>query len=321
MRRIGILFGVAAFLVTAGVGAQPRYPDKPIRFVVGFPPGSPPDTFARLLGRKFTEAWGQPAVVENVTGAAGSIAADRVAKATPDGYTLGLLTEAQIVVNPSLYTLPYDPMRDLAPISELFSGANILALANGVPAESVKELVALAKARPGELTFASGGSGSTAHMAGELFKSTAGIDIRHVPYKGVLAAAPDLFSGRVSMVFSPMAIVLPMVREGKLHAIAVTGARRSSAAPDLPTIAESGYPGFDVVGWDGLFAPARTPAAIRRTLHLAAVNALNAPDVRARLADFGLEGVGSSPEEFAALIQSQMPKWAKVVSERGIKVD
>jgi tripartite-type tricarboxylate transporter receptor subunit TctC len=220
-----------------------------------------------------------------------------------------------------LYALSYGPIRDLAPISELFSGANILALANGVPAKSVKELVALAKARPGELTFASGGSGSTAHMAGELFKSTAGIDIRHVPYKGVLAAAPDLLSGRVSMVFSPMAIVLPMVREGKLHAIAVTGARRSSAAPDLPTIAESGYPGFDVAGWDGLFAPARTPAAILRTLHLAAVNALTAPDVRARLADFGLEGVGSSPEEFAVLIQSQMPKWAKVVSERGIKVD
>jgi tripartite-type tricarboxylate transporter receptor subunit TctC len=319
MKRLGIFFG--ALLIAAGVAAQPRYPDKPIRFVVGFPPGSPPDTFARLLGRKLTETWGQPALVENVTGAAGSIAADRVAKAAPDGYTLGLLTEAQVVVNPSLYALPYDPMRDLAPVSELFAGPNILALANSVPVKSVEELVALAKARPGELTFASGGSGSTAHMAGELFKSTAGIDIRHVPYKGVLAAAPDLLSGRVSMVFSPISIVLPMVREGKLHAIAVTGARRSSAAPNLPTIAESGYPGFDVVGWDGLFAPARTPTAILSALHLAAVNALADPDVHARLSDLGLEGVGSSPEEFAALIRSQIPKWAKVVSERGIKVE
>lgn len=319
MKISGFMFGLLALLIAQSSVAQTNYPERPIHLIVGFPPGSPPDIFARLLGQKLSEAWGKPVLIENVTGAAGNIAANRVAKAAPDGYTLGVLTEAQIVVNPNLYTLAYDPVKDLAPVSQLYSYPDILVVNNAVPAKSVEELVALAKAQPGGLTFASGGIGSAAHMAAELFKSTAGLDIRHIPYKGVMAAVPDLLGGRVSMVLSPMSIVLPMVREGKLRALAVTSLKRSSAAPELPTIAESGYPDFEVMGWNGMFAPARTPAAIVRALHLEIVKALASPDLRAKLAALGLESMGNSPDEFAAAIKSEIPKWAKVIKDAGIK--
>jgi tripartite-type tricarboxylate transporter receptor subunit TctC len=233
MKMSGFVLGLLALLIGQSASAQINYPENPIHIVIGFPPGSPPDVFARLLGQKLSEGWGKPVLIENITGAAGNIAANHVAKAEPDGYTLGVFTEAQIVVNPNLYTLPYNPVRDFAPVSELYAYPDILAVNNAVPAKSVKELVALAKARPGELTFASGGSGSAAHMAAELFKSAAGIDIRHIPYKGVMGAMPDLLGGRVSMVLSPISIVLPMVRQGKLRALAVTSLKRSSAAPAI----------------------------------------------------------------------------------------
>ena len=203
-------------------------------------------------------------MIDNAAGAAGNIAADRVAKAAPDGYTLGLLVQGQLAINPSLYKVAYDPVKDFAPVSQVTASPNMLVVHNAVPAKSVKELVALAKAQPGGLTFASGGSGSSTHMAAELFKSVAGLDIRHIPYKGGAAAIPDLLGGRVTMMFSPIAVVLPLAREGKLRALAVTSLRRSSAAPELPTIAESGYPGFEVTTWNGLLAPARTPATIIR---------------------------------------------------------
>ena len=319
MKIFGFLFGLLALLIAESSAAQTNYPEKPIHLIVGFPPGSPPDVFARLLGQKLSEAWGKPVLIENITGAAGGIAANRIAKAAPDGYTLGVLTEAQIAVNPNLYTLAYDPVKDLAPVSQLYSYPDILVVNNAVPAKSVEEFVALAKAQPGGLTFASGGVGSAAHMAAELFKSTAGLDIRHIPYKGVMAAVPDLLGGRVSMVLSPMSIVLPMVREGKLRALAVTSLKRSSAAPELPTIAESGYPDFEVIGWNGMFAPAKTPAAIVRALHLEIVKALASPDLRAKLAALGLESMGNSPDEFAAAIKSEIPKWAKVIKDAGIK--
>lgn len=321
MKRSGVVFGLLALLIAGSPAAQTNYPERPIRFVVGFPPGSPPDTVARLLGQKFSEAWGKPVLIENITGAAGNIAADHVAKAAPDGYTLGLLTEAQIAVNPSLYTLAYDPVKDFVPISQLYSYPNILVVNNAVPAKNVKELVALAKAQPGSLTFGSGGNGSAAHMAAELFKSAANLDIRHIPYKGVIAALPDLLGGRVTMILSPIAIVLPQVREGKLRALAVTSLKRSSAAPELPTISESGYPSFEVIGWNGLLAPAKTPAAIIRTLQIETVKALTLPDLRAKLADLGLEGIGNSPDEFAAVIKSEIPKWAKLIKDAGIKPD
>jgi len=315
------MFGLVALLIVGSPAAQTTYPEKPIRMVVGFPPGSQPDTIARLLGQKFAEALGKPVVIHNVPGAGGSIAADRVAKATPDGYTLGLLSLAQLVLNPNLNKLAYDPLKDFAPVSQATVSLMILVVHHAVPAKSVKELVALAKAQPGRLTFASGGSGSGTHMAAELFKSMAGLDIRHIPYKGVPAAIPDLLGGRVTMVFSPTADVLPVVREGKLRALAVTSLRRATVFPELPTIAESGYPGFEFAGWQGVLAPASTPAAIVGKLHLETVNALSLPDLRAKLADLGLQGIGNSPDEFAALIKSEIPKWAKVIDESGIKRD
>ena len=315
------MFGLLALLIVESPAAQTNYPEKPIRMVVGFPPGSSSDTVARLLGQKFAEAWGKPVLIDNAAGAAGNIAADRVAKAEPDGYTLGLLASPPLVVNPSLYKLAYDPVKDFAPVSQVTVSPNILVVHNTVPAKSVKELVALAKAQPGGLTFASGGSGSANHMAAELFKSMAGVDIRHIPYKGVPLAIPDLLGGRVTMIFSPTAIVLPLVREGKLRALAVTTLKRSSAVPELPTIAESGFPGFESAGWNGLLAPARTPATILRKLHLETVKALALPDVRAKLADLGVEGIGNSPDEFASVIKSEIPKWAKVIKESGMKAD
>jgi len=322
MKQIsGLMFGLLALLIVESPAAQTNYPEKPIRMVVGFPPGSSSDTVARLLGQKFAEAWGKPVLIDNAAGAAGNIAADRVAKAEPDGYTLGLLASPPLVVNPSLYKLAYDPVKDFAPVSQVTVSPNILVVHNTVPAKSVKELVALAKAQPGGLTFASGGSGSANHMAAELFKSMAGVDIRHIPYKGVPLAIPDLLGGRVTMIFSPTAIVLPLVREGKLRALAVTTLKRSSAVPELPTIAESGFPGFESTGWNGLLAPARTPATILRKLHLETVKALALPDVRAKLADLGVEGIGNSPDEFAAVIKSEIPKWAKVIKESGMKAD
>jgi tripartite-type tricarboxylate transporter receptor subunit TctC len=314
------MFGLLALLIVGSPAAQTNYPEKPIRMVVGFPPGSNSDTVARLLGQKFAEAWGKPVLIDNVAGAAGNIAAERVAKAAPDGCTLGLLASPQLVINPSLYKLAYDPVKDFAPVSQLTVSPNMLVVHNAVPAKSVKELVALAKAQPGGLTFASAGGGTT-HMAAELFKSMAGLDIRHIPYKGVPAAIPDLLGGRVTMMFSPIAAILPVVREGKLRALAVTSLRRSSTAPELPTIAESGYPGFEVTVWTGLLAPARTPATIVRKLHLETVKALALPDLRVKLADLGMEGLGNSPDEFAAAIKSEIPRWAKLIKESGIKPD
>ena len=320
MRQIsGLLFGLLALLIVGSSAAQLNYPEKPVRVVVGFPPGSSPDIVARLLGQKLTEGLGKPVVVENVAGAAGNIAAERVAKAAPDGYTLGLAANAQLIINPSLYKLPFDPVKDFAPISQVYVSPNILVVHNAVTAKNVQELLALARAQPGGLTFASGGSGSSPHLAGELFKSMARIDIREVPYKGVVAAIPDVLSGRVTMMFGPILVVLPLVREGKLRALAVTSLKRSPALPELPTVDESGVRGFEVTLWGGLLAPAGTPATILRKLHLETVNALAQPDVRAKFADLGLETIGNSPDEFAAAVKSEIPRWARLIKESGIK--
>jgi tripartite-type tricarboxylate transporter receptor subunit TctC len=316
-----LILGLAALLITGSPPAQTTYPEKPIHIIVGLPPGSQPDTIARLLGQKLAGAMGKPVLIENISGAAGNIAAERVARAVPDGYTLGLLSQTQIVVNPGLYKLAYDPVKDFAPVSQVTLSANILVVHNAVPVKGVKELLALAKAQPGVLTFASGGSGSGTHLAAELLKSVAGLDIRHIPYKGVTAAIPDLLEGRVTMMFSPIQSVLPLVREGKVRALAVTSLKRAATFPELPTIAESGYPGFEVTLWNGLLAPAGTPAAIVRKLHLETVKALALSDVRGKFADLGFDIIGNSPEEFATIIKSEIPKWAKVIKNSGIKPD
>jgi tripartite-type tricarboxylate transporter receptor subunit TctC len=319
-RMTGLMFALLG-LIAATAAAQTTYPDKPVRMIVGFPPGGAPDTVARLIGQKLSEALGQPIVMDNATGAGGNIATERVAKAAADGYTLGFMVNGQLVINPSLYKLSYDPVKDLAPISQLTVTPNMLVVNNAVPAKNVQELIKLAKARPGELTYASGGTGTGNHMAAELFKSVAGLDVTHIPYKGVLAAVPDLLGGRVTMMFSPLPVVLPLVNDGKLRGLAVTSLKRSASAPELPTIAESGYPGFEVTIWYGLLAPAGTPPAIIRKLHLETVKALAVPELRAKLADLGLEAIGNSPDEFSAIIKSEIPVWAKVIKDAGIKPD
>ncbi len=322
MKQISVrMFGLLVLLIMGTVAAQSMYPEKPVRIVVGFTPGSQADIVARLVGQKFAEVWGKAVVVDNAGGAAGNIGSDRVAKAAPDGYTLGVLSQGQLVVNPSLYKLPFDPMKDFAPVSQLILSPNVLVLNNAVPAKNVKELVALAKAEPGGLTFASSGSGSSLHMAAELFKSMAGIDIRHIAYRGVPETFPDLISGRVTMMFSTISPIVSLVREGKLRALAVTSARRSPTFPELPTIDEAGIRGFEATLWYGLTAPARTPATIISRLHTDTVKALAQTDVRGKFADLGVETIGNSPDEFAAAIKSEIPKWAKVIKDAGIIPD
>ncbi len=316
---------VVAFFALAVVGsttAQMSYPDKPIRIIAGFPPGTAADISARVVGQKLAEAWGKPVVVDNISGAAGNIATDRAAKAAPDGYTLIMAGSAAIVINPSLYEkLPYDPVRDFSPVSQVCFTATILVVHNAVPANSVRELVDLARAQTGKLTFASAGNGSIQQIAGELFKTTSGIDIRHVPYKGSTAFMPDLLAGRVTMAFGNTSTVLSAIREGKLRALAVTSMRRSPLLQDLPTMAESGFPGFDATIWFGVLAPARTPAPVIGKLHHEIIRILALSDVRSKFADLGMEPIGNSPDEFSFIIKAEIPKWAKVIKESGMKLD
>lgn len=316
-----LLLAISTLVAVSHAVAQERYPEKPIRLLVGFPAGSTADVAARLVGQKWSEALAKPVVVENVAGAAGNIAMERVVKAAPDGYTLGLAVNAQLTVNPSLYKLGYDPANDVAPISQIYSATNVLAVSPSVAASTFEQLIALARAQPGALTFASGGGGSSPHIAAELLKSAARLDIRHVPYKGVVAGVPDLLAGRVTMMFAPSTVALPPVRAGKLRALAVTSLKRSPALPDVPTVAESGFPGFEATIWGGLVAPAATQASTIRRLHLETVNALKLADVQVRLADAGLEPIGNSPAEFAAVIKAEIPKWARLISEASIRPD
>jgi tripartite-type tricarboxylate transporter receptor subunit TctC len=315
------LVGLLAALTVASATAQSAYPDKAIHVLVGFPSGSAPDIVARLLCQRLSEALGKPVLVEDVAGAAGNIAAERVARSAPDGYTLAFAANAQMIINPSLYKLSFDPMRDFAPISQVYLSPNILVVGNGVNAKNVQELLTLAKAQPGALTFASGGTGSSPHLAGELFKSMAGVDIRHVPYKGGVAAIPDLLAGRVTMMFTPIPVILPLVREGKLRALASTSLQRVPSMPELPTVAESGVRGFEVTLWGGLVAPAGTAPTIVDRIYRETATALAQADIRARFADLGIVAIGNSPGAFAATIKSEIPRWSTVIREAGIKPD
>ena len=318
--RIVALGAVLSMLAGAGEAvAQANYPDRVIRIISITPPGGPSDLTARLIGDKLTSAWGQPIVVESKVGAGGSLAAGHVAKAAPDGYTLLMSGDAAMVTNLSLYkSLSYDPVKDLLPISQVAFTTNILAVHNDVPAKTVSELVALARSQPGKLTFAHGGLGFSQHLAGEVFRSMAGISIEPVPFRGGPAVMPDLIAGRVTMCFCNITTVLPLAREGKLRALAVTSLKRSQFAPDLPTMAESGFPGFDVNAWFGLIAPAGTPAPIIEKLHRETARALALPDVREMFSKLGMEIIGNSPAEFAAVIKAEIPQRAKVIKEAGI---
>lgn len=300
---------------TFGV-AEPNYPEKPIRIIVGFAAGGPADVLSRLLGEKLSETWSKAVTVESVTGAGGNLATDRVARAAPDGYTLLMATSGMIVVNPILYQV--DPTKNLAPIAQVGFTPNVLVVHNDVPATNVHELVNLARGQPGKLTFGSGGIGSSNHLSGELFKSKAGIDIQHVPYRGITQAVPDLLGARLTMLFGNAPTVLPLVQQGKLRALAVTSLKRSRAAPNLPTMDESGLPGFDVATWYGLFAPIGTPKAVVAKLHRETVRVMRFPEVSERIDENGIEIIGSSPEELASVIVAENLFWAKVL--KGVKL-
>ncbi len=320
--RIVIALSLWLSLALTGgeAGAQANYPEQMVRILVGFTPGVAPDITGRLLADKFTAAWGRPVVVENVSGASGNIATERVAKAAPDGHTLLMAGNASLIFSPSMYDrLAYDPIKDFAPISQVFVTANVLVVHNDVPAKTLPELIALARAQPGQLTYAHAGAGTSQNLAAELLKSMAHIDIAPVAYRGTTALLPDLLAGRVTMSFANIVNALPLVREGKLRAFGVTSRKRSAVAPDLPTMAESGYPGFEAVPWFGLMAPAGTSPAIIDKLHRETVRVLAIPDVRQKLFDLGLDVIGGSPAEFADVIERELPQWAKVIKAAGIK--
>ncbi len=314
---------LAALAGTApGPGHAQGYPSRPIRLVVPFPPGGSLDVVARAIGQRLTAAWGQPVVIDNRPGAGGNIGADLVAKSAPDGYTIlegALSTHA---VNVSLYSkLPYDPIRDFAPITLVATTPNVLVVNSAFPVNSVPELIAYAKAHPGALSFGSGSNGSAGHLAGELFKAEAGVDMVHVPYKGAAPALQALLAGDTQLMFDNLANSMPQLKAGKLKALAVTTAKRSALAPDLPTLAESGLPGFDIYTWWGFMAPAGTAPEVIAKWNAEVTRILGTPEMKAFFAQQGAEPAPTSPDQFAALIRSEIPKYARIIKASGAKVD
>jgi len=305
----------------AAHGAQLDYPTRTVRVVVPYLPGGSVDFVGRVVAQKLTEAWKQPIIVENRSGGATNIGAELVARAAPDGHTLFMASVAS-TVNVTLYqSLAYDIVRDFAPVTLLTIVPNLLVVHPSVPVKSVKDLIALAKANPGDLSYASAGVGSSTHLAGEVFKHMAGVNILHVPYKGGGGAVVDLMGGRVAMYFSTIPSSLPHVNAGRLRAVAVTSASRSKLLPDMPTVAESGIPGYETHAWNGLMAPAATPREVVSRLHAQVVRILALPDVSEQLAARGAEVRGSSPAEFAAFIKADIARYATVVRQAGLKID
>jgi len=301
---------------------QETYPSKPIRMVCPFPPGGTTDLVARLVALKLTEAWGQQVVVDNRPGAGGIIGTEMVAKAPSDGYTILLGSITTHAVNPALYKkLDFDPIKDFAPVSLVVSSPQLLAVHPAVPAKSVKELIALAKAKPGQLNYGSAGTGTSPHLTFELFKRMASIDVVHVPYKGTGPAITDLVGGQVQMMITGIVALMPHVKSGKLRALAVTSAKRVSALSDVPTVAESGVPGFDVSSWFGVFLPAHTPRTILTKMNGEIRLILEQPSVRQRLIDQGADPASNTPEEFAAYVKAEMARWGEVVRSTGARAD
>jgi tripartite-type tricarboxylate transporter receptor subunit TctC len=302
--------------------ATPEYPTRPIRFVVPFAPGGSTDTLARTLSLKLGETFGQQVVVDNRSGGNGNIGTDIVAHAAPDGYTIVLGYIANLAIGPSLYAkLPFDPVRDFAPITLLAVAPNILVVHPTVPVKNFREFIAYAKANPAKVNFASAAVASPGHLTGELLNIAAGIHMQHVPYKGSGQAVIDLVGGQVQAMVSGMSSVMPHIKAGRLRPLAVTGAERSPAVPDVPTIAESGFPKFEATAWYGVLAPAKTPQTIVARLHDAIVGALKLPDVKERLENVGFEIVGGTPEAFGAYIKTEIIKWAPVVTASGAKAE
>ena len=319
MARRTLIAGVLALVpfAASAQGDPSGNPANPVRIIVGFTPGSATDVTARLFAQKFSEMWGVAVTVENTPGAGGTVGAARAAKAAPDGYTLKYGANGAMTIAPSLYSkLAYDPTRDFTPVSLILSMASIVAVNNEVPVKGFQELIALARAQPGELSYASPGVGTPQHVGTELLKILAGVDIIHVPYKGAMFT--DVIGGRVTMTLQNAAAILPTVRDGRLRGLAQTSLKRSPNIPEFPTIAESGFPGFEAVSWFGLLVPAGTPAPIVNKLQQDTVKVLAQPEMRASFTKLGLDTVGNTPGEFAAIIKSDTAKWAKVIKEAGI---
>lgn len=315
------LFAAAALALVAGLAQAQAWPSKPIRLVVPFPPGGIVDTVARQLQPRLQTALGQTIVIDNRGGAGGTVGVGEVVRAAPDGHTLVLVFDA-FATYPLVYPkLGYDIQRDLQPVTQIASNPLVLVVNPAVPAQSLKELVALAKQSPGRLNFASVGAGSSNHLTGELFKSVSGTFITHIPYRGGGPAQQDLLGGQVEMMFLSAVLAQPHVKAGKLRALAQTGAQRVPAYADTPTVAESGYPGFAVNSWVGLLAPAGTPRPIVERLQAEVKKILDSPDFAARLAEQGLSGIGNTPEQFAAVLRAEQDKWAKLVTERKLALE
>jgi len=318
--------GAGLFVLLAALVAMPApaqtYPSKPVRLVLPYPPGGGTDTIGRPLAQKMTEGLGQQVIVENRGGAGGNIGMEAVARSAPDGYTIVMALTAQLAVNPALFQkVPYDPVKDYAPITLLGSGGYVLVVHPSLPVKSVKELIAFAKSRPGQIAYSSSGNGSGGHLAAELLNGMAGIRLLHVPYKGGGAALMDLIAGQVQVLFTTQLAGWPHVQSGRIRALASSTAKRPASLPDLPTIAEAGVPGFDAGVWYGMLAPAGTPREIVMRLNSEFVRVLNLPDYRALLVNNTIEPIGSSPEELARYTRSELVKWAKVVKEGKLQVD
>jgi len=313
---------VALTTIHAGAQGAASYPGKPIKIVVPFPPGGATDILARAIGFELQKTWGQSVIIENKPGAGGNTGADLVAKSVPDGYTLIMGTVGTHAINMSLYAkMPYDAVKDFEPVVLVAGVPNLLVVHPSVNAKNVSELTALAKAQPGKLNVASSGNGTSIHLAAELYKQMAGVDIVHVPYKGSSPAVADLLGGQVQMMFDNMPVSLPHVKAGKLRALAVTSMTRSSALPDVPTMDEEGLKGFNATSWFGLLAPAGTPRDIVAKLNAASVKALASAEMRERLAAQGADPVGNTPDQFAAFIKAEIDKWAKIVKASGARID
>lgn len=319
---LAMLLAVLALYATGAALAQ-DYPGKPIRMVVPFPPGGFSDVFARIIGGKMNESWGHQVIVDNRPGAGGNIGADIVAKSPPDGYSLVMGTIGTHAINATLFSkLPYDPIRDFAAVAFVVSADGLLVVHPSLPIKSAKELIALARAKPGALTYASAGAGTTSHLAGELFKSMTKTDITHVPYKGNVPAITDLMSGQTTMLFATLPTVLPQVQAGRLRPLAVLGATRSAAIPEMPTLAEAAsLKGFEVNNWTGVYAPAGTPAAIVGKLNAEIVRIMRLPDVQERLPKQGLTFVAMTPQQYADFTRSERDKWGALVKAVGARAD
>jgi tripartite-type tricarboxylate transporter receptor subunit TctC len=319
--RIATLLCAASLLTAPHAHAQP-WPSKPIKYIVNFAPGGTTDILARMIAPKLSEALGQPVVVENKPGQAGSVGAAELARSAPDGHTIGSGTISSHAINVSLYPkLPYDVLKDFSPITMLATLPNMLVVHPSIPANNVQELVAFLKANPNKHSFGSAGNGTSQHMSGELFKTMTGVQMQHIPYKGSGPMIPDLLGGTISMSFENLTTAYPPARQGKLKALAVTSAKRSFIAPEVPTMAEAGLAGYDISSWQALFAPAGLPKPVHDRLYAEVAKALKAPDVVKRLQDLGLDAGGMTPDELAAKLREDIPRLAKIVRDSGAKVD